>query len=284
MFTNTKNKLKVGFPLYLNTLPFLFYLKNTDYFELCSDIPRKLNYMLKNGKLHCALSSSVFFAKNFEDFVLIPDVSISAVGKVKSVILFHKEKLEKLNKKKIGITPETESSFLLLRVLLEDFLNVYPEYVSLSKNWNDLSLEEKEELCGYLAIGDEALNLSLSFNEKTSENKFITDLAELWLEYTNLPFIFALLCIKKEVIPVFKEELKRFSLDLYYARARAFSDLRKIVEQSHLNLPKEFAYTYLTHLEFDFSGLKQKAFLYFCECLKRKQILKEVPELRFLEI
>ena len=53
-----------------------------------------------------------------------------------------------------------------------------------------------------------------------------------------------------------EEELKRFSLDLYYARARAFSDLRKIVEQSHLNLPKEFAYTYLTHLEFDFSGLK----------------------------
>ena len=112
----------------------------------------------------------------------------------------------------------------------------------------------------------------------------ITDLAELWLKHTGLPFVFALLCVKAEFISVFGDALKKLALDLYYSRAKSFSNLRHIVEKSHLKVPKDFAYNYLTHLEFDFSGLKQKSFLYFCERLKKKKILKEVPELKFLKI
>lgn len=276
------SKLKLGTPLYINTLPLLFYFpQNNPYFEIILEIPKKLNQSLAKGEIHGSLSSSIFYAKNFNEYLILPDISISAVGEVKSVILYHKEPLEKLDGKKIGISPETESAFNLLKILLEDFNNIKPEYVELSKNWKNLTKEEKKELSGYLAIGDEAL--TLQFNSVNDRDFLITDLAELWLKYTHLPFVFALFIVRNEVAEKYKKELKEFCSVLYYARACSFSNLKEIVDKSYLNLPKEFIFNYLTHLEYDFSGLKQRAFITFCECLLKKGLIKELPELRFLE-
>ncbi|WP_038056470.1 menaquinone biosynthetic enzyme MqnA/MqnD family protein [Thermodesulfobacterium hydrogeniphilum] len=273
-------RLKIGIPFYLNTLPLLFYLpKNNVNFEILLEIPKKLNLSLARGEIHGSLSSSVVYARDFNKYLLLPDISISAVGEVKSVILCHKEPLEKLNAKKIGITPETESSFNLLRILMEDFINIKPDYIYLSTNWNNLKKEEKKELAGYLAIGDEALTLQLN-----NQEMFITDLAELWLKYTHLPFIFALFIIREEIAEKYKRLLRDFCLNIYYARACAFSNLEKIVEKSYLKFPKEFVYNYLTHLEYDFSGLKQKAFLTFCGYLYKKKIIPSIPELKFFEV
>jgi len=273
-------KLKMGIPLYLNTLPLLFYFpKNNPDVELVLDVPKKLNFKLKEGEIHGSLSSSVVYARDFENYLILPDISISAVGEVKSVILCHKEPLEKLSGKKIGITPETESSFNLLKILLEEFIGVKPEYIHLPFNWKNLKREEKKEITGYLAIGDEALILQLN-----NKDVMITDLAELWLKYTHLPFVFALFIVRKEVSHRYSQELKNFCLAIYHARARALSNLKEIVEKNHLNLPKNWVYKYLTHLEYDFSGLKQRAFLTFCEYLYKKGLIKTVPELRFFNL
>jgi chorismate dehydratase len=275
-------KLKLGSPLYINTLPLLFYFpQNNPSFEIILEVPKKLNQSLAKGEIHGSLSSSVFYAKNFRNYLILPDISISAVGEVKSVILYHKVPLEKLDNKKIGITPETESSFNLLRILLEEFIGIKPKYIELYKNWGTLTEEEKKEFSGYLAIGDEAL--ILQFNNR-NKSALITDLAELWLKYTHLPFVFALFIVRKDIAKKYKNKLKEFCNNLYYARAQAFSNLREIVKKSHLNLPKEFLFNYLTHLEYDFSGLKQRAFITFCEYLLKLGLIKELPKLRFLEI
>ncbi|MCS7278762.1 MAG: menaquinone biosynthesis protein [Thermodesulfobacteriaceae bacterium] len=273
-------KLKIGFPLYLNTLPLLFFLPQNSKIEIIVDIPKNLNFKLKKNLLQGGLVSSTHYAKNFEEYFLLPDISISAVGKVKSVILFHHLPLEKLQNQKIGITPETESSYALLRVLLEDFLKIHPaEYVELSHNLKELSWEKRKSLAAYLAIGDEALTL-------TQEHIFPyhTDLAELWLKYTNLPFVFALIAVRKEIVEKFRDELKFLCYELYQARAKAFSNLKEIVEKSHLKIDKEVAYNYLTHLEHDFSPLKQKAFLTFCNFLYNKKIIPKVPQLNFFNL
>jgi chorismate dehydratase len=275
-------KLKLGSPFYINTLPLLFYFpQNNPYFEIILEVPKKLNQSLAKGEIHGSLSSSVFYAKNFRKYLILPDISISAVGEVKSVILYHKVPLEKLDNKKIGITPETESSFNLLRILLEEFMDIKPKYIELYKNWGTLTEEEKKELSGYLAIGDEALTLQFNNQNKSA---LITDLAELWLKYTHLPFVFALFIVRKDIAKKYKNELKEFCNNLYYARAQALSNLREIVKKSYLNLPKEFLFNYLTHLEYDFSGLKQRAFITFCEYLLKMGLIKELPKLRFLEI
>jgi chorismate dehydratase len=274
--------LRVGFPNYLNTLPFLYHLPKINGIELVFDVPSRLNEKLAVGEINCGLCSSVFYAKHFEDYILIPDISISAVGKVKSVCLFHKVPLSELSGKTIGITPETETSFALLRLVLEKMKEVKPVYLKLSHSSRSLSKEEAqaffETIDGYLAIGNEALELL--FTEKFP---YVTDLAEVWLEETGYPFVFALLLVRKEVLSVYKKELRILAENLYLSRAKALADLSLIVKEHSSSLDKTFLLDYLHHLEFDFSGLKQRAFLYFCQNLFDMGIISKIPILKFVD-
>jgi len=273
--------LRVGFPHYLNTLPFLYHLPKMNGIELVFDVPSRLNEKLAVGEVNCGLCSSVFYAKHFEEYILIPDISISAVGKVKSVCLFHKVPLSELSGKTIGITPETETSFALLRLVLEKMQEVKPIYLKLNHSSRGLSKEEAqaffETIDGYLAIGNEALELLY-----TEKFPYVTDLAEVWLEETGYPFVFALLLVRKEILSTYKKELRRLAENLYLSRAKALADLSLIVQEHSSSLDKTFLLDYLHHLEFDFSGLKQRAFLYFCQNLLDMGIISKIPILKFV--
>jgi chorismate dehydratase len=272
---------RVGFPNYLNTLPFLYHLSKMNGIELVFDVPSRLNEKLAVGEINCGLCSSVFYAKHFEDYILIPDISISAVGKVKSVCLFHKVPLSELSGKTIGITPETETSFALLRLVLEKMKGVKPVYLKLNHSSRGLSKEEAqaffETIDGYLAIGNEALELLYS-----GKFPYVTDLAEVWLEETGYPLVFALLLVRKEVVSLYKKELRILAENLYLSRAKALADLSLIVKEHSSSLDKTFLLDYLHHLEFDFSGLKQRAFLYFCQNLFDMGIISKIPILKFV--
>lgn len=276
--TKYDSVLKVGFPSYLNTLPLLHYLESSSKVRLFLLPPNKINEALFAGELDAGLASSLFYAKNFQKFLILPDLSISAVGRVKSVILYHKKPLSELDKKIVGITPETETSFGLLRIILEEFYQIYPKYKFLEKPLSESGLNDAK-LEGYLAIGDEALLL-----QKKGYFSFYLDLAELWLEKTQLPFIFALFIVIKDVATHKENLIKDFLKNLYFSRAKGLASLKDLVLASKLELDKDFALNYLKHLEFDFSGLKQRAFLYFCELLFKKNIINSIPDLNFFSL
>lgn len=273
--------LNVGFPSYLNTLPLTYFLEIPDYVKFHFKTPREINQALEEGLLHAGLASSLFYAKNSEEYLIIPDISISAVGKVKSVILYHSVPLEELKGKYIAISPETETSFGLLRIILEEFYGVYPQYIVLSTPWSYIKERERRDFSAYLAIGDEALLL-----ENFCLFPYASDLAEIWLEKTHLPFIFALMIVKKEELKQAKlrELLKNFCSLIYIARAKGLSSLQEIVHNATLKIAKNRALSYLQHLEYDFSGLKQRAFLEFCFLLKKKKFLTHIPQLNFFEL
>ncbi len=277
---NPNSSLKIGLPRYLNTLPLLHFLKVEAEVELKLLAPSEINSALQKGELQAGLASSLFYARQFRDFYILPDLSISAVGRVRSVILYHRVPLQELDQRPIGISPETETSFGLLRILLEDFFHLQPEYFLQTKRIiQGERTKEIENLSGYLAIGDEALLL-----EKAGLFPFSTDLAEIWLKRTHLPFVFALFIVRRNLSSEERELLKRFLSALYLGRAKGLSHLKEIVETSHLPLSKDFALKYLQHLEYDFSGLKQRAFMHFCKLLLQRGMLKELPELNFFEL
>lgn len=270
--------LYVGFPLYLNTLPLLHYLKVPSGIKIFLKTPKEINQALERGEIDIGLASSLYYAQYFSKLMLLPDLSISAIGKVKSVILYHHIPINSLEGKIIGITPETETSFGLLRLVLEDFFQVKPIYQVLSL---PLSKQGKnmENLSGYLAIGDEALSL-----QRKNLFPYATDLAEIWLEKTKLPFIFALMVLRKESFMQKEYLIKKFLISLYLSRAKGLASLTSIVNASALEVERDLSLNYLQHLEYDFSGLKQRAFLYFCELLQKKGYLKDIPKLEFIEI
>lgn len=110
------------------------------------------------------------------------DYGIVSRGEVKSVYLFSNEPIEKLDK--IYVDEKSHSSVRLLKLLGK--VEKLPFYrINVEEKINSL-----EENSGILVIGDLALQNENKFNHKE-------DLANLWLEKTGLPFVFAVWAYRK---------------------------------------------------------------------------------------
>ena len=100
--------LTLGHIPYLNCVPFFHFLKQEGFQgELVSGVPAELNRMLQTGQLDVSPSSSFEYARNYQDYLLLPGHSISSFGKVQSVLLFSPVELAELDGQQIAITGES---------------------------------------------------------------------------------------------------------------------------------------------------------------------------------
>ncbi|CAB4244363.1 Chorismate dehydratase [Methylacidimicrobium sp. AP8] len=158
---------RIGCAPYLNAKPLLYGLEESVLFCAPAELPDRL----RKGLLDAGLAP--LGACLTEEFALVDGVGIVADGPVKSVILVHDLPLSEV--RSIALDPDTRSSFLLLRVLLENFLGFRPEYVPFT-----------ERADARLMIGDRALAF-----RRADPGAQLLDLGQGWREKTGLPFVFA---------------------------------------------------------------------------------------------
>ncbi len=190
--------LRVGKVKYLNTLPLFYRLEG---FEIVEGHPSELVEKLRAGEIDAGIVSSVEYLLGKDRYLPLPDVSITSRGRVCSVLLLSNKRLEDI--KKVKLTPSSLTSRLLLRFVLKEGYG-----------------REFEEVEGgedaLLSIGDEALELRDRY-------RFYWDLGEEWFKLTNLPFVFALFLVRKEV-PKFWVNLLRS--EIWRSRTEFYRDLR----------------------------------------------------------
>jgi len=267
--------LRIGVVSYLNTAPLLWGLKKESSSDwlFVEDHPTRLNEALRKGELDLALVSSLEYARSFEDYLLVPDISISATGRVGSVLLFGPARLEDLAGKEIILTRASATSVALLKLLLEDFCGLKVSY-------RTGSLKDGLKTQAYLAIGDEALRLR-------HQNPFpeAYDLASLWMEHTRLPFVFAVFAVRKESWATQKGKILSFLTKLYLSRARGMASLETIAKrcQGIAGLSSQECLVYLKGIEYDLSGLKQEALRVFFQHLFRRKEIPKKPSFCFLD-
>lgn len=81
--------LTVGHITYANCVPFFRHLQDSGFCgRIVQGVPAQLNALLAAGQIDLSPSSSFEYARNWRDYLLLPDLSISASGPVKSVLLF----------------------------------------------------------------------------------------------------------------------------------------------------------------------------------------------------
>lgn len=184
-----KKKIIAGVITYLNAIIFYNELKRLSEIEFVEKDPARLNSLLRSGEIEISPSSSIEFAMRPRLYLVLPELSISSEREVKSVLLFSKQPLSALHKKKIAITSSSATSYVLLRIILEKFLSQKPEYLQTTANPED-ALRSSEAL---LLIGDDAL-----FYTKKINTPYIYDLGKLWYDLTGLPFVFALWILRRD--------------------------------------------------------------------------------------
>ncbi len=210
-------QITLGYISFINCVPFFARLKEAGFQgRLAGGVPSELNQMLQDGEIDVSPSSSFEYARNWHDYVILPDHSISSRGAVKSVLLFSPVELDALDGKTIFITGESATSINLMRVLLREFCGL--DHVT-----DRVPGERIEGLIEHekpaLLIGDRALRMAQNLPEGVK----VFDLGELWTRFTGLPFVFALWMIRRDILGKFETQLSQLGHQLMQSRQQVLT-------------------------------------------------------------
>ncbi len=175
-----ERKVKVAAVSYLNTKPLLYGFRNhpvMDMMELSMDYPAKIAQQLIDGDVDVALVPVAIIPK-LQEYHIIADYCIGAEGPVASVCLYSEVPLHDI--KRIYLDYQSRTSVALLKVLVKEYWKLDVEFVATN---GDYESNIKGTDAG-LVIGDRAL-------KQRKVSPFIYDLAEHWMRFTSLPFVFA---------------------------------------------------------------------------------------------
>lgn len=167
------NSLPIVIPFERNYIP----VSATTY----SGDPASLNRRVLRGELDVSAMSSFFYLQKQKELSLVPNISISCLGPVGSVLFFSKEEPAKLHGKIIQTSSSSATSVNLLSVLLAEQFGVRPKFIASPEP--DL---DKPEVAGALLIGDQAL----SQGESWSGRYLRIDLGQWWMQQFHFPMVF----------------------------------------------------------------------------------------------
>ncbi|NAZ07073.1 MAG: hypothetical protein GU344_03840 [Thermocrinis sp.] len=214
---------KVGKVSYLNTVP-LFYRFEDPKIELVEGEPSYLVSLLKDGKIHAGIVSSVEYLFNRSQYRVVPRLCIASKQRVCSVLLFSKRPV--LEIKSVYLTPASLTSKILCKHLLEDVYKLKPEYV-----------ESRESADALLLIGDDAL-----YEKRLGKFEYVYDLAEEWHKVYSLPFVFALFLVRKDADPSLDRLIEELALRSIKAFYEDFAQGRVEVEDFSRDELKDYFY------------------------------------------
>lgn len=267
--------MKLGYINYLNCYPFYHHM--FCYKPLADTIvpryPGELNTLMKDGCLDMSPISAGAYPGMQSRVLLMPDFCLSSIGYVRSVVLQSKIPIEELNHGKIGLTSASQTSVVLLKILLGKHYGLTPVYVPCTP------VPDMEELDAALVIGNEAMI------ESDRPVPYIYDLGDLWLRKTGYPVVFAVIAVQEKTAIEYagkvNEVADSFRVSLEYLR-----DGREEVVRCAREKYPEITYDinhYYNLLKFDFTDDLKAALQYYFDESASMGLLERVGRMRFVD-
>lgn len=154
--------------------------------ELVTGTPSELNDLLVAGELDVSVISAIEYARHAKDLMLLPDLAISCDGPVRSVALFARKTVGRLDGGTVLLSASSRTSVALLELLCREVWKIRPKFAEARAEAQDLDALAGLPHDGVLVIGDAALALS---RRATYPHRY--DLGLEWKRWTGLPFVFA---------------------------------------------------------------------------------------------
>jgi chorismate dehydratase len=262
---------KIGF---LNVLPIYYPLESgaIDHpFTIVSGSPAHLNQLMACGQLDLSAVSSIEYARHPERYVLIPDLSISSCGPVRSVKLFSRIPITDLHGHTIQVSTKSHTSAALLDVLFRLHRGMTAHYAV--GNPTRL-LAQGERPLAMLVIGDDALRLAA---RRDYPHRW--DLGEVWHAWTGQPFVFGVWVVQRSALQCLNGSLGRALDCLLRAKAWGKAHLEEVCRSGSRRgvLSHEELLDYYRCLHFDLGKEEERGLSAFFHCLVEIGELREVP-------
>ena len=242
-----KQKFRVGSVPYLNAVPLTRGIES----ELFFAPPSKLAEMLRRDELDAALVSitEVLFNDRYD---ILDGIAIASLGEVYSVLLAHKQPLERVTE--VFCDTASLTGLNLMKVLLAE-KNLFPEFKPLE------SYKAAAEKDFVLLIGDPAIDFQRS--EHAHE---IMDLGTAWTEMTRLPFVYAVWALRRGV------ENRELRYELREAKNFGMETMEYIIG-SREEYDEDFRRDYFEwNIHYHLATDEKRGIEKFCELLRKHKL------------
>lgn len=235
--------------------------------------PAQLNKRFLEGELDITPISSIEYARHHKDCVILPGLSISAKGPVKSIFLFSKYPVAELNGKKVALTTSSATSVVLQKVLFKHLFKVKVHYSEAEPNLEEM-LKDNDAA---LLIGDDAM---VSLQEVKLKNKelHVTDLGEAWYSLTGKPMVFAVWVMHKNFAVENPDKVLEVIENLKAAKKWGMANLDQLVKEAQKRSPsltEETLLDYFETIRHDFDEEYQSALQTFYDYAYESELLPE---------
>jgi chorismate dehydratase len=270
--------LRIGEINYLNCTPIFAMLRerfaDPDY-RFVPGVPAILNQRLCSDEIDICPSSSIEYARHPGSYLILPGISIAAIGDVKSVLLLSPQPLEELNGAEIALTGESATSIALLKILLAcrySFTNSFRAATVGEQDGNPVGGP-------LLLIGDSALRAA-----GQGHYRYVYDLGRLWFEYTGLPFVFALWLVRRSAVARDQAACRRLAERLIIAKQLAVSRFAEIAATYLQNdwTNREFLITYWQTISYDLDEIHLEGLKLYFKLAVQCGLLEQEPSLCLL--
>jgi chorismate dehydratase len=271
--------LRVGQIAYANCTPLFTALKrnfNCEGYRFVNGVPAALNVMLSRSEIDLCPSSSFEYAKSPDKYYLLPGLSISSIGAVKSVLLFSRYPIEKLDRHSIGLTTESDTSVNLLKIVLRKGYGLTNHFQRSTLALNDAL----NSFGAFLLIGDAALKLAME-----AKGVHVYDLGALWYELTGLPFVFALWIVTRDAVETKIGEVRSLGEVLLKAKKLAYESYVEIAASSRELewIGQDTLVDYWRTISYDLTQRHIEGARLFFRMAKELDLLEFAPDLRFVD-
>ena len=267
----------IGKISYTNAWPVFYHVdaKKLDFpARIVAEVPSFLNAGMQNGDIHIGALSSFAYAEAAEDLWLLPDLSVSADGRVNSILLFSRGPLESLKNGRIALTNTSATSVNLLKILMQKSLGAAPSYVTMEPD-----LDSMMENCdAALLIGDQAIMASWA-----NKKYHVTDLGAWWKEWTGCSMTFAVWAVNRRAAEERPEAIARIADMFISSKQQSQADLSPIIMEaiSRIGGTREYWSGYFNNLSYDLDGDKLRGLQLYLQYAYELRLLKHKvkPEL-----
>lgn len=244
--------------------------------EIVSRVPSELNRMLGAGELDAAAVSSFAYGLGWNDYLLLPELSVGSVGKVHSILLFLKEPLERKLPGRIALTTTSATSVNLLKIIMAKRFQCVPEYVSAEPKLDEMLAVADAALL----IGDPAIEASWR-----DHGLHVLDLGEMWNDWTGLGMAYAVVAARRESVLREPEAFRSLLGAFKTTRAHNVEHRDKLSELACGMLGGTPAYwdQYFGSLRYGFDDRLKKGLALYFQYARELDLLPHEVQLAFLE-
>ena len=182
----------IGHIDFLNVLPLSYgYGACAGDLTIVRGVPTFLNDELRAGRIDLSNVSSIEYARQSDDLLILPRLCVRADCDVTSIVLVSRKPIELIRDDRIVLTSKSATAQRLLKIILHEAYDAAPDYVTRSVA---VDKPVDADATAALLIGDDALYVYLH----RPKNFHVYDLGCEWHKLTGKQMVYALWTVRKK--------------------------------------------------------------------------------------